>query len=89
MAHYDNLKDYMQLNHLDVISEGIYDYIKTSSDVELRINDLKILTQGKIVFMPPDIIIQSEIAFKPFDILNFILGISCEESYADNNSIGI
>lgn len=59
MAQYDSLKDYMQLNHLDVISEGIYDYIKTSSDVELRINDLKILTQGKIVFMPPDIIIQS------------------------------
>lgn len=89
MAQYDSLKDYMQLNHLDVISEGIYDYIKTSSDVELRINDLKILTQGKIVFMPPDIIIQSEITFKPFDILNFILGISCEESDADNNSIGV
>lgn len=89
MAQYDSLKDYMQLNHLDVISEGIYDYIKTSSDVELRINDLKILTQGKIVFMPPDIIIQSEIIFKPFDILNFILGISCEESDAENNSIGV
>ena len=89
MAQYESLKDYMQLNHLDVISEGIYDYIKTSSDVELRINDLKILTQGKIVFMPPDIIIQSEITFKPFDILNFILGISCEESDAGNNSIGV
>lgn len=76
MAQYDSLKDYMQLNHLDVISEGIYDYIKTSSDVELRINDLKILTQGKIIF-------------KPFDILNFILGISCEESDAENNSIGV
>ena len=39
--------------------------------------------------MPPDIIIQSEIIFKPFDILNFILGISCEESDAENNSIGV
>ncbi|WP_295090697.1 ImmA/IrrE family metallo-endopeptidase [Ruminococcus sp.] len=89
MAQYDSLKDYIRLNHLDTIVEGVNDYIRTSSNVKLRINDLKILTQGKIVFMPSDIIVQSEITFSPFDILTFILGISCEESHEDNNSVGV
>ena len=89
MAQYDSLKDYIRLNHLDTIVEGVNDYIRTSSNVKLRINDLKILTQGKIVFMPSDIIVQSEITFMPFDILTFILGISCEESNEGNNSVGV
>ena len=89
MAQYESLKDYIRLNHLDTIVEGVNDYIRTSSNVKLRINDLKILTQGKIVFMPSDIMVQSEITFSPFDILTFILGISCEESDEDNNSVGV
>ena len=70
-------------------SGRLNDYIRTSSNVKLRINDLKILTQGKIVFMPSHIMVQSEITFSPFDILTFILGISCEESDEDNNSVGV
>lgn len=89
MAQYDSLKDYIRLNHWDTIVEGVNDYIRTSSNVKLRINDLKILTQGKIVFMPSDIMVQSEITFSPFDILTFVLGISCEESDEDNNSVGV
>ena len=40
MAQYDSLKDYIRLNHLDTIVEGVNDYIRTSSNVKLRINDL-------------------------------------------------
>ena len=73
MAQYENLKDYMQLNHLDVISEGIYDYIKSSSDIEFQISDIIILSQSRI-------------ALNPDDILTFSLGVSCEKTDADNNS---
>lgn len=76
MACYQNLKDYLILNNLDVISQGIQDYIKSSSDVKFRIEDIRILTQ-------------SEIAFMPFDIATFSIGVSCEVFYADKNSGGI
>jgi len=76
MACYQNLKDYLILNNLDVISQGIQDYIKSSSDVKFRIEDIRILTQ-------------SEIAFMPFDIATFSIGVSCEVFYADKNSVGI
>lgn len=76
MAQYDSLKDYMQLNHLDVISEGINDYIKSSSDIEFQISDIIILSQSRI-------------ALNPDDILTFSLGVSCKKTDADNNSGGI
>ena len=76
MAQYDSLKDYIQLNHLDVISEGINDYIKSSSDIEFQISDIIILSQSRI-------------ALNPDDILTFSLGVSCKKTDADNNSVGI
>ncbi|EWM55095.1 ImmA/IrrE family metallo-endopeptidase [Ruminococcus flavefaciens] len=76
MARYQNLKDYLKLNSLDVISRGIKDRVKSSGDAEFRIKDLRILTQSGIAFMP-------------FDIVTFSLGVSCEVFYADKNSGGI
>ena len=89
MAKYDSLKDYMQLKHIDVISKGINDYIKSKNDEKLKINNLKILTQGEIVFMPSYVIIQSEIIFSDSDSLTFSLGISGEEYDSDNNNVGL
>ena len=76
MACYQDLKDYLKLNNLDVISHGIKDHLKSSYDVEIEIEDIKILTQSGIAFMP-------------FDIVTFSIGLSCEVFYADKNSGGI
>ena len=77
MACYQDLKDYLKLNNLDVISQGIKDHVKSSCDVEFEIEDIKILTQ-------------SNIAFIPFDVVTFSIGVSCKASYADKkNSFGI
>ncbi|WP_295093639.1 hypothetical protein [Ruminococcus sp.] len=77
MACYQDLKDYLKLNNLDVISHGIKDHLKSSCDVEIEIEDIKILTQSSIDFML-------------FDIVTFSIGVSCEAFYADKkNSFGI
>lgn len=46
MAKYENLKDYLRLNNMSVISQGLNDYIKSNSNVDAsyKVNDIIIHT---------------------------------------------